>query len=299
MSKGSILPRSRALGRWTRRLVIGAAVVLVALYLGVPTALAIVSIAPDRGSAGPPPEGFDTVRLVTDDGVALAAWYAPPENGAAIAVLHGAGAGRGTLRPYLAMLRRGGYGVLAVSARGYDESEGRIQRKGWWGTEDVGAAVRFLDDRPEVRAIGAMGISMGGEMLLGAASSYPQVAAIAVDGATHRGVDEYVALPSNRPLVRSFTHHVFTYLVSLFGGRGQPRPPILASVRAAEGTAFLFIAAGNEPDEIAYGALYQQATAVRSTLWTIAGVGHTAGWESDPAAYEARVMGFFDEVLGP
>jgi len=49
---------------------------------------------------------------------------------------------------------------------------------------------------------------MGGEVLLGAASQYPSITAIAADGATRRSTEELLALESERPLVRNFTARV-------------------------------------------------------------------------------------------
>ena len=112
----------------------------------------------------------------------LAGWYKPPLNGAVIILIHGAGGSREGMRPYAAMLARHGYGVLALDLRGHGASTGRTNRFGWQGTQDVGAAVAFLQARDEVKAIGGLGSSLGGEVLLGAASKYPALKAIAADG---------------------------------------------------------------------------------------------------------------------
>ncbi len=78
--------------------------------------MASASLTPNLASAGPPPVGFEAVRLVTDDAVAVAAWFALAANGAVIVMLHGAGRGR-SLAAHAGMLARHGFGVLAVSAR--------------------------------------------------------------------------------------------------------------------------------------------------------------------------------------
>lgn len=287
-------PKRRRLFR-----VIGLVIILViiALYIGLPTIMAVAALAPDHSSAGEPPDGFREITLETDDGVRLAGWYAEPENGAVIIVVHGAGGGRSSVRSHATMLHDNGFGVLALNMRGYGDSEGGINRLGWMGTHDIGAAVVFLSQRDEVETIGGLGLSMGGEILLGAASTYPELQAIAVEGATHRSVEEYMALPRNHPLYRNFTHRVFTFMVSLFSGDVQPDPALLTSIEQAEATTFLFIAAGNEDDEIDYNTLFHEVTSDRSSLWIIPGIGHTGGYGNVPDLYETQVISFFSKHL--
>ncbi|MFN8531335.1 MAG: alpha/beta fold hydrolase [Anaerolineae bacterium] len=214
-------------------------------------------------------------------------------------LVHGAGSGRDSVRELAALLHTQGYGVRALNLRGYGDSSGSINRLGWASRPDIGAAIEFLKSSPGVEHIGAMGLSMGGELLLGAASTYPEISAVVTEGATFRSVNDYVALPANQPLVRNFTQHVFSFVVQLLSGTPPPTPTLIDSIQAAERTHFLLIAAGTLQTEIEYNQLYQQTAADRSELWIIADAGHTGGYALDPAAYEARVIGFFDQTLSP
>ncbi len=162
---------------------------------------------------------------------------------AAIILLHGAGGSREAMRPVADMLRRHGYGVLALDQRGHGSSGGATNRLGWQGTIDVGAAVDYLQDRGGVKAIGGLGWSMGGEVLLGAAADYPAIKAIVAVGAWRRSTGELLALPSERPLVRNFTARVMYATVQLLSGDRPPKP-LLDSMVAAGSTAFLLIAGG-------------------------------------------------------
>lgn len=273
-------------------------VLLVAvLYIGFPLVMAFAAITPHYNSEIEPPEGFADITVTTTDGLHLGAWYIEPANGAAIILVHGAGSGRESTRAYAQMLQEQGFGVLTLNMSGYGDSEGRINRRGWNGTRDIGAAVAYLQGRDNVRAIGALGLSMGGEILLGAASSYPAVQAIAVDGATARAVNEYSALPMNQPLYRNFTHHVFSFMVGVLTGDRQPQPPLLESLQAAETTTFLFIAAGANDEEVAFNTFYHEAAPDRSSLWIIPDVGHTGGFSRYPAEYEQHVVDFFEAQL--
>lgn len=291
------MPIKRAGRRFLRWVVLVVVVAIVVLYIGLPLVMAFAAIAPQTTAPGDPPDGFSELVLTTDDNVLLGAWYAEPDNGAAIILVHGAGSGRGSVRSYAEMLHTNGYGVLAVSMRGYGDSGGQINRLGWTGTQDIGAAVDFLTARDDVAHIGALGLSMGGEILLGAASTFPQINAVVADGATSRGVFDYVDLPMNQPLYRNFSQQVFTFFVRLLSGQNPPETTLVQSIAASEGTSYLFIAAGNVEDEAAFGSLFQDAAPDRSSLWVIPNTGHTAGFAAVPADYEARVIAFFDESL--
>jgi uncharacterized protein len=285
-----------------KRVLRGLAIVLLVcvalLYLVLPAAFGIYTILPNRQAAGTAPEGFDEVSLDTQDGIELKAWYHPPANGAAILLLHGAGDSRESLRPYAAFLVQHGYGVLALDLRGHGESAGKTNKLGWQGTQDVGAAVTFLQGRDDVRSIGGLGLSMGGEVLLGAAAEYPAIRAITADGATRRCTAELLALESERPLVRNFTARVWYATVGLLTGEAPPRP-LLDSMLASPSTRFLLIAAGNNGLETSFNQLFATMLGSRASLWIAPDADHTGAFHLDPDEYEQRVIAFFQaELMG-
>ncbi len=194
------------------------------------------------------------------------------------------------------MLARSGFGVLALDLRGHGESGGDANRLGWQGSSDVGAAVRYLQSRGEVRAIGGLGLSVGGEILLGAASEYPALRALVSEGATYRSLDEFKALPEHRGFINSLQIRMLSLAVMLFGG-GRPSTPILDSIMAAHDMRLLLIAAGNESQEIAYNEAFAEAVATRAEVWVVPGAGHTQGLSRSPEEYERRVIGFLKETL--
>lgn len=84
------------------------------------------------------------LRLTTSDGVAVTAWYRAPPGAAPVVVYFHGNAGHlgyraGKLRPYL----EAGFGLLAVSYRGYGDSEGRPTESGLFA--DGHAALAFLE----------------------------------------------------------------------------------------------------------------------------------------------------------
>lgn len=284
---------TRRLFRW---ILIIAAVLLFADFVLLPLGIAIHAASSASSGVAAPPDGFTGLTLTTADDVTLAAWYSPPTNGAAIILIHGSGGSREDIRDHAVMLAAEGFGVLAFDGRGAGESGGRSNRYGWNGTRDVGAAVDYLAAQPDVQAIGGWGISLGGEMLLGAAGEYPQLAAIVADGATERSAEEKFDLESARgPLVQF--HVGLTYaLVGLLTG-DTPPTPMLASLRASESVHLLLVAAQNVPDEISYTELYASAAPDRAELWIAPDVGHTGAWHVYRNEYTARVLDFFQTAL--
>jgi dienelactone hydrolase len=269
------------------------------VYLLLPVGFGVAAVWPGRAAVGAPPVGFQEVTVTCADGIRLAAWYAAPadDRGFAIVLLHGAGGSREGVRPYADLLARRGFGVLALDQRGHGASGGATHRLGWEGSRDVEAAAAYLASQPEVRAIGGLGLSMGGEVLLGAAARAPQMRAIVAEGATHRCLAELTALPSERPLVRNWVPRVMFATVGLLSGQRPPQP-LLDSMTAAADTRLLLIAGGAVPTELAYNRLYAETLGPRATLWIAPDAPHTGALALYPEAYAERVARFFDEALG-
>jgi hypothetical protein len=68
--------------------------------------------------------------------------------------------------------------------------------------------------------------------------------------------------------------------------RIAPRPVLL--IRGMDGN-------GDE----ALNRVYRDRGGATVTLWEVAGAGHTAAITAQPAAYERRVVAFFDRALRP
>lgn len=270
--------------------------VLAVQFILIPIGFGVAATRAPRQQAGDAPDGFGDVTLTTESGDSLAAWYAEPQNGAVVLVLHGAGGSRRSIEPYARMLQDHGFGVLAFDARGHGESSGQTNLLGWQGTEDVGAAMAFLEGRDGVEAVGALGLSMGGETVLGAASTFQKLAAIVSDGATQRCVAEFHAVESHRNPISSAMPVVVEATVRVITQQSPP-PPMIESVQAAGSTQFLLIAAENAPDEQEFNTLFAEAAGGRSELWVVPNGGHTNGYALYPDEYERRVVAFLTAAL--
>jgi len=102
--------------------------------------------------------------------VLLSAWYIAGRNGPAVALLPG-GSTRISMLGQAAVLAQHGYGAIWAGPRGHGRSGEHAMGFGWRGDRDIAAAVSLLEHQPGVQAgkIAALGLSMGGERLGGAA----------------------------------------------------------------------------------------------------------------------------------
>lgn len=294
--------RARGDGRRGRtgralRLVALALVALIAVvFLAVPIGFAAYASMPHPRAVGPPSAGFANVSLAADDGVPLAAWYAPPRNGAAIVLVHGGTGSRADVRAHASLLRDAGYGVLALDLRGHGGSGGQGNAFGWEGTRDVQAAVAYLQGQDGVRAIGGLGLSLGGEVMLGALKATPALGAVVSEGATSRSTAEYLAVPGRDDLLRSWMPRVLYAATGVFTGDAPP-VPIVDSIAGAPDVRLLLIASGTEPDEVAYNTRFAAVAGDRAEFWVVQDVEHTGALAGYPDEYGRRVTKFFRSAL--
>ncbi len=282
--------------------------VVVALPLGLITlgqALLATWVPPIAlGGRRPADVGLvaEDVELRTADGVALAGWYDPGTNGAAVVLAHGAGSTRTAVLDHAAVLAEHGYGVLLVDARGHGESDGRAMDLGWWGDEDLGAAVDFLADRPEVDEgrIGVLGLSMGGEEAIGALGADDRIAAVVAEGATVRVAGDKDWLSDEYGWRGGFQEGLEA-ATTWWADRFTPASPpatLRASVGAA-GRPVLLITAGAVPDEALAAAFIQGGAPDSVSVWEVPEADHTGGLRTEPEAWEQRVTDFLGEALTP
>ena len=108
---------------------------------------------------GAPPDGYQSVRLRTEDGLVLTAWYRPPDPGQPTVILF---PGQGASLAWSADWSRGfaeaGFGMLLVSFRGFDANPGTPTERGLY--RDGRAAIAWLAAEGEPRPVLA-GVSLG------------------------------------------------------------------------------------------------------------------------------------------
>ena len=291
--------------RWRRALVVPAQLVVlfVAVWsLGQATAATNVPRT-GLGSTTPRDVGLDyrDVEFQTHDGVTLSAWYIPSTNSGAVVLLHGAGSTRSDVLEHAVVLARHGYGVVMVDARGHGRSGGRAMDFGWYGDQDIAAAVSFLTTQPDVDAgrIAAIGMSMGGEEAIGAAASDSRIRAVVAEGATNRVPADKAWLSDEfgwRGTLQRGLEWLVYNVTDLLTDASQPIS-LRDAAAAAAPRPMLLIAAENMPDEPRAGRYIRDATPDSVELWIAPDSGHTAALDTDPQQWEERVTSFLARAL--
>jgi uncharacterized protein len=274
---------------------------VLALYVGAMPVAATNVPAADLGGRTPADVGlrYEEVRATTDDGAVLAGWFVPTSNGAAVVLRHGAGTTKASTLDHAAVLARHGYGVLLVDARGHGESSGRAMDLGWFGDSDVRAAVSLLLEQPGVdpERVAGLGLSMGGEELIGALAVEPRLRAVVGEGVTGRAavdkrwlVDTY----GFRGWIQVEIERAQTAVTDLLTSAAPPTA--LEDAVERTDTPVLLIAAQGVADESRVARRLTQKSGGTVHTWTAPG-GHTDGLHTDPATWEEQVTTFLGQVL--
>lgn len=266
-----------------------------ALYAtNLPTPALDTATPADRGLT------FFDAAFSTDDGVPLSGWYIPSHNGAAVVMVHGASTTRSQLLDYALVLARRGFGVLLYDSRGHGRSGGRAMEYGWLGDHDVSAAVTYASRQLDVHPgwVGAVGVGLGADQVLGASVADQRIKAVVADGATGRAISDGAWLPKG-PLgwVRRGVDAVAYSSASLLSNSAPPE-----SLRqAVAGTAprpVLLVAGDGSGSGEADAARWIESGAPNSTqLWISPGAGRGAAFPAHPQQWEAVVVKFLTTTL--
>jgi hypothetical protein len=281
--------------RYLRRSLIAAAVLGSAFLFLFPAVLAYV--VTHTAGAGVPTATLgvapEDVAFTTTDGLRLQGWFVPSRNGATVIVFPG----RSGPQKHARMLIHHGYGVLLFDRRGEGASEGPPNAFGWIGDRDLDAAAAFLRSRRDVDAerIGAIGLSVGGEMLIHAAAHSDAFKAIVSEGASGQSMrdglengdtDAYLGGAVNTLAVAVFTNTL-------------PPPSLKSEMPKVAPTALFLVYGekGQSGSEAKPNKLFFAAAREPKQIWEVPNGQHIAGIMTAPAEYERRVVGFFDRML--
>lgn len=234
---------------------------------------------------------YKPVKLITEDGIRLSAWYTPPQEGAVILLAHGYGDNRPEW--VHVMLAKKGYGVLSWDARAHGESGGEISTVGFMEVLDVKAALEFARAQPGVEHIGAWGGSMGGATLIRAAARYSEIEALFVDS-SFASLEEELRFLAPYPFVNSLTQFIVSARIGIDLeqvnpmdeiGNISPRPVYIVHSQAD-------IVAPPDAGERLYNAAHEPRF-----LWLEQDAAHLAIYLENPRRYQRRLVDFFDAWL--
>ena len=282
--------------RYLRRLLLVLVALVVAQFVLYPVGYAYVYTHVMRVGVPEPLPGltYEDVELTTSDGLHLAGWYVPSQNGAAVMVT----AGRIHRQEHVRMLAAHGYGVLVFDRRGEGASEGDPMVIGWGGDRDVKAAIAYLQDRPDVDPdrIGGIGLSVGGEMLLETAAETGDLRAVVSEGAGARSYLE-VGDVNRSTIVDRLVIAVQSGAVRVLSN--EPVPPRLTNLVDDIAPTPVFFVYGEDGQfaEVDLNPTYYESAGEPKDIWEIPGAEHVGGLRTTPEEYERRIVEFFDDAM--
>ena len=234
---------------------------------------------------------YQSVNLVTEDGIRLAAWYTPPRNGVVILLAHGYGDNRPEW--VHTMLAKSKYGVMAWDARAHGESGGEISTIGYLEILDVKAALDYVLAQPGVEHVGAWGGSMGGATLIRAAAAFPEIEAVWIDSSFASLDDEFdflVPYPIINPLAK--------YIAQIETGVNiNEINPLKDIAMISPRPVYIVHGTGDTVAPPDAGQKLYEAAGEPRFLWEAENVRHLMIYLDNPGRYQRRLLGFFDEWL--
>lgn len=244
---------------------------------------------------------FEEVTVTSVDGLKLAGWYVPSQNGAAIMTQHGYKSDRTSLLDEAAMLHGHGYGALLMSVRAHDLSQGEQISFGHHEMKDLEAWYQFLlaQDEVEPDKIGILGCSMGGSLVIQYAALNDHIKAV-VAQSPFSSLDDTVSTS-----IRKFTElppFPFAPMIVFWAERelGMDSSEINAKVWIKEISPRPILLMDGGLDEYVSetsGELLYAAAGEPKEFWFEPLMGHCEFDEKMPEAFEARVTAFFDKYL--
>jgi fermentation-respiration switch protein FrsA (DUF1100 family) len=244
---------------------------------------------------------YEDVVVMTEDGLDLVGWFIPPQNEAVVMLQHGYKGNRIGMLEEAEMLYKHGYGVLLMTVRAHDLSEGEVITFGYYEVQDLEAWYQFLLTQEEVdpAKIGILGNSMGGSLAIQYAAHNERIKAVVVqsafsslDDTVSTSVEAFTGLPAFPfgPMIVFWAEVELGEDSSLINAKEwiaqiSPRPILLL-----HGGRDLMI------DQKSAERLFQAAGEPKE-LWIEPELGHTEFDLVMPEEFESRVVGFFDRNL--
>jgi pimeloyl-ACP methyl ester carboxylesterase len=305
----------RSFPRWlviSSRAVIGAMSVLLVAYFGISYKYAESLSRVDRHAlartAAYVAPTHEDLTFAAADGLTLKGWWfaAPRPRERAVVIVHGKDQTRidssfDSGRIARIFLERG-YSALLFDLRGHGESDGLRWGLGKQEALDVAAAVDLAAKKANVprSRVAVVAESMGAGSATLALDHVPDVGPVVLDSVYTSAttvIDEIGPAVSGLP--SWFTPGMVLMARAFFGLDVDVVVPV-REVRERPERAFLFIQCDNDTTVAPHhGAAMKAASAnPASELWMARGCGHVKAFRTQPAEWEARVLGFVEGQLG-
>jgi len=244
----------------------------------------------------------EEVTFLSTDGLQIAGWFVPPQNGVTVILLHGYGGNRLMMRWHAQRLVEAGYGVLMYDERGSGESEGAYRSYGWEDERDVSGAITYLKNRSEVDSakIGIGGCSIGAQIALQGAASQPEIGAVWADGASIIRAADNVNPQNLIMWLVNIGNYIIDWQYERYIGI-EPPAPMIEIIDDIAPRPIMLVAGGiKRPylgNEARFAYRFAQFAGDNAEVWVIDEAYHCDGPEKRPDEYATRMIGFFDAAF--
>lgn len=245
-------------------------------------------------------EGYETVRLTTEDGIRLQGWWLPrPDSQQVVVALGGHHSAKSDMLGIGSALWRAGNNVLIFDWRSRGQSDVAQHSLAYYELRDAEAAVRYALGRVPNAHLGVIGYSMGASVAVLLAARMAEIRAVVADS-PFTGIREIVEHGAIR--YRLPTRLLIPVADAINGVRYGYR---FGSVRPIDAVAMLsprplFLIHGGADQLIPVSHAQQIFAAAREPkqLWIYEGVDHCGAYFADRVGYCQRVAAFFEQYLG-
>ncbi|SRR5579884_1618049 len=287
---------------------------LVALLGVLPVVMASTLLHPPRvaSTATPADVGLTYEDVVIPaPGADLRGWYVPGDGQAAVVLVHGVPGNRGQMLPLVPALHAAGFDVLLYDQRAQGSSGGEAVTYGYREAADLAVAADYLRARSGARRVGALGVSLGGAVVLLGAGEGARVDAVVADSAF---ADLEALIDEGTPMRMFLLGQAL--LGSAVGAAWERLAPLVlwhaereSGLRAAAVRPLDVIAAiSPRPLLLIHGEadrLFSYRNSVRlyeragrpKALWLVPDGQHGTVRNQYPAEYDRRVVQFFQQAL--
>ena len=231
----------------------------------------------------------------------IAAWYIPTAGGTrAMILVHGRNASKqgavsGNFVDFGAALARSGVSVLMIDQRGHGESEGEPYSFGVNERRDIlGAVDWLLEQGYPAGSIGALGLSLGGRAVIGAAAEEARIGLMVLERTfadlaplSELNWEEETGLP------KFFLPGVYLMNRLLYGYSVADVRPVDELPGLAPRPVLIVHCTTDVDVSISHAEALKQALPSAET-WFIDGCEHAEIYRDLPEEYEERVVGFID-----
>ena len=237
------------------------------------------------------------------DGAILQGWKVSPAepNGDWVLLYHGIADNRTGMLGHAEFLLRHGYSVVMMDARAHGASGGSICTYGWLERYDTVAVTDALYASEMVRHLYALGVSLGAAVALQSAAVEPRIDAVAAEDPFSNMREEmydYAGLELSPWLGKTLFRPAVAMAARELERDGGFKPEDVSPEKAVAARTFpVLLICGTADRRIPcrHAERIYKAARGPKELWIVPGAGHAAALGRDAAAYENRVVKFFED----